>query len=445
MLVTPACFPSAELARNSQEHLQRTVKYGGRLQLPSPGETQALLVLERGAAVAGSGGWALWNSLVGDRELGPLATGGLTLQPALAERARNPLAYNSPARGYGLQNQYPDFHGEHGAREEGLGRDRKAVASVLGLPHPGLVAPITHGPVDMAQVVAEVLEELCLQMGITDPQEVQEFALFLIKREGEPLAWGGGARRQAGFQEAAYLPVVCVRATSQAGAGRTAGRAGPGCQGGLWTWAPHAGELVRPLWPHEYLNNVVDQDISLHSRRLGWGTPLHFDNPTYITTHYMQVSCRDPVTPQPQPAGGLTLGCSLQMEPCLGGGRPGPLPLTAVPPGAAGLPTGEAAGQPPGQRPTRQAGRPAAPQQAPRGPAVGVSVHTAPPLLPPLVPAAAEAHLSTYPKGLSFSPRIPHPIFQCQGRSTCTLRGLNLMGLESWRLRTPDLPTPSSS
>lgn len=138
MPVTLACFPSAELAQSSQEHLQRTVKYGGRLRLPSPGETQALLVLRRGggAAVAGTGGWALWDSLVGDRELGPLATGGLTLQPALAERARSPLASNSPARGYGLQNQYPDFHGEHGASEEGLGRDRKAVASVLPPPQP---------------------------------------------------------------------------------------------------------------------------------------------------------------------------------------------------------------------------------------------------------------------------------------------------------------------
>uniref|UniRef100_A0A673U992 Myosin XVB n=1 Tax=Suricata suricatta TaxID=37032 RepID=A0A673U992_SURSU len=81
-------------------------------------------------------------------------------------------------------------------------------------------------------VAAEVLEELCQQMGITDPQEVQEFALFLITKEGE---------------------------------------------------------LVRPLWPHEYLNSVVDQDGSLHSRRLSWETQLHFENPTYITTHYKQV------------------------------------------------------------------------------------------------------------------------------------------------------------
>lgn len=37
-----------------------------------------------------------------------------------------------------------------------------------------------------AQVAGEVLEELCGQMGITDLEEVQEFALFIIKGEGEP-------------------------------------------------------------------------------------------------------------------------------------------------------------------------------------------------------------------------------------------------------------------
>uniref|UniRef100_A0A8C8XIR8 Myosin XVB n=1 Tax=Panthera leo TaxID=9689 RepID=A0A8C8XIR8_PANLE len=116
--------PSQGLAQKSQEHLQHTVKYGGRQRLPSPGEIQAFLV------------------------------------------------------------------------------------------------------------AAEVLEELCRQMGITDPQEMQEFALFLIKKEGE---------------------------------------------------------LVRPLWPHEYLNSVLDQDVSLHSWRLSWETQLHFDHPTYITSHYKQV------------------------------------------------------------------------------------------------------------------------------------------------------------
>ncbi|XP_059234449.1 myosin XVB [Mustela nigripes] len=142
--------PSQELARRSQEHLQRTVKYGGRSRLPSPGETQAFL---KGQEVR-----------------------------SLLVRLPGGMDYKTSIRTF--------------------------------------------------TVAADVLEDLCQQMGITDPCEVQEFALFLIKREGE---------------------------------------------------------LVRPLWPHEYLNSVVDQDVSLHSRRLSWETPLHFENPTYTTTHYMQV------------------------------------------------------------------------------------------------------------------------------------------------------------
>lgn len=64
---------------------------------------------------------------------------------------------------------------------------------------------------------------------------------------------------------------------------------------------------MRPLWPHEYLNSVaVDKDVSVHSRRVSWESRLHFDNPTYISTHYSQVSpswpwwlCRWHSPPQP--------------------------------------------------------------------------------------------------------------------------------------------------
>lgn len=54
MLVTPAWLLPAELARTCQDHLQRTVKYGGRQRLPSPGEMQAFLVM--GVQVAGHSG-----------------------------------------------------------------------------------------------------------------------------------------------------------------------------------------------------------------------------------------------------------------------------------------------------------------------------------------------------------------------------------------------------
>lgn len=63
---------------------------------------------------------------------------------------------------------------------------------------------------------------------------------------------------------------------------------------------------MRPLRPHEYLNSVVvDPDVSVHSRRLGWESPLHFNNPTYISTHYSQVGATWPwavaqLTPAPQ-------------------------------------------------------------------------------------------------------------------------------------------------
>ncbi|XP_054173282.1 myosin XVB isoform X5 [Homo sapiens] len=143
--------PSQELARSSQEHLQRTVKYGGRRRMPPPGEMKAFL---KGQAIR-----------------------------------------------------------------------------LLLIHLPGGVDYRTN--IQTFTVAAEVQEELCRQMGITEPQEVQEFALFLIKEKSQ---------------------------------------------------------LVRPLQPAEYLNSVVvDQDVSLHSRRLHWETPLHFDNSTYISTHYSQV------------------------------------------------------------------------------------------------------------------------------------------------------------
>nr|XP_020136663.1 myosin XVB [Microcebus murinus] len=143
--------PSQELARSSQEHLQRTVKYGGRQRLPLPGEMQAFL--------------------------------------------------------------------------------KGQTAHLLLIHLPGGTDYKTN--IRTFTVAAEVLEEMCRQMGITEPQEVQEFALFLIKGEGK---------------------------------------------------------LVRPLRLGEYLNNVVmERDVSLHGRRLTWKTPLHFDNPTYVSTHYSQV------------------------------------------------------------------------------------------------------------------------------------------------------------
>uniref|UniRef100_A0A8C0DI85 MyTH4 domain-containing protein n=1 Tax=Balaenoptera musculus TaxID=9771 RepID=A0A8C0DI85_BALMU len=138
---------SQELARRCQEHLQRTVKYGGRRRLPSPGEMQAFLK-------------------------GQVAHLLLIRLPGGVEYKAN----------------IHTFTVSTGTRGRGWGDPGKPWASVLGTPLPSrslLPSPAPPSrPCPHVQVAAEVLEEMCGQMGITDPHEVQEFALFLIKGEG---------------------------------------------------------------------------------------------------------------------------------------------------------------------------------------------------------------------------------------------------------------------
>uniref|UniRef100_A0A7N4V5Q2 Myosin XVB n=1 Tax=Sarcophilus harrisii TaxID=9305 RepID=A0A7N4V5Q2_SARHA len=144
--------PGQELVQKCQEHLQRTVKYGGRQYLPSFGEIQAFL----------------------------------------KGQISRPLLLHLPG-----------------------GTEYKTVIQTF-------------------TVVREVLEEMCIQMGIRELLEVQEFAIFLIKGQGA---------------------------------------------------------LVRPLHPNKYLNDVVrESGVELHSRRLTWDSPLHYENEVYISTHYSQVS-----------------------------------------------------------------------------------------------------------------------------------------------------------
>lgn len=86
------------------------------------------------------------------------------------------------------------------AGPQGRGWDRGAMGiSSRGPPPPSL---LPSQPCPHVQVAAELLEELCRQMGIGDPQEVQEFALFLIKGDGEPPGLGR-KRGQAGLRELA--------------------------------------------------------------------------------------------------------------------------------------------------------------------------------------------------------------------------------------------------
>ncbi|XP_074121215.1 myosin XVB isoform X2 [Sminthopsis crassicaudata] len=143
--------PGQELAQRCQEHLQRTVKYGGRQSLPTIGETQAFLK---------------------------------------GQRSR-PLLLHLPG-----------------------GTEYKTVIQTF-------------------TVAREVLEEMCSQMGIREPLEVQEFAIFLIKGQDA---------------------------------------------------------LARPLHPNEYLNDVMrERGVELHSRRLTWDSPLHYENKVYVSIHYSQV------------------------------------------------------------------------------------------------------------------------------------------------------------
>uniref|UniRef100_A0A8C4YJQ7 MyTH4 domain-containing protein n=1 Tax=Gopherus evgoodei TaxID=1825980 RepID=A0A8C4YJQ7_9SAUR len=81
------------------------------------------------------------------------------------------------------------------------------------------------------QVAAEVVQEICEQMGINEQEEIQEFALFARK-------------------------------------------------------------VVRPVRQYEYIHDYLleDSSVILDLRRLSWKTPLHFENEIYISVHYSQVT-----------------------------------------------------------------------------------------------------------------------------------------------------------
>ncbi|XP_023957502.2 unconventional myosin-XVB isoform X2 [Chrysemys picta bellii] len=83
-------------------------------------------------------------------------------------------------------------------------------------------------------VAAEVVREICEQMGINEQEEIQEFALFASK---------------------------------------------------------NGGKMVRPVRQNEYIHDYLleDSSVILDLRRLSWKTPLHFENEIYINIHYSQV------------------------------------------------------------------------------------------------------------------------------------------------------------
>ncbi|KFP83628.1 Unconventional myosin-XV, partial [Acanthisitta chloris] len=81
-------------------------------------------------------------------------------------------------------------------------------------------------------VAKEVLQEICEQMGVGEPEEIQDFVLFALRSK-----------------------------------------------------------TVKPIKPEEYLHDYLLEDklVTLTLRRLLWRTPLHLENETYIDVHYGQM------------------------------------------------------------------------------------------------------------------------------------------------------------
>lgn len=78
--------------------------------------------------------------------------------------------------------------------------------------------------------------------------------------------------------------------------------------------------LVRPLYLNEYLNDVVrETGVELHSHRLTWHTPLHYENEVYISMHYSQVRPRPipkakPPLVLPELSGGMDVEEGVQVR-----------------------------------------------------------------------------------------------------------------------------------
>uniref|UniRef100_U3ITY7 Uncharacterized protein n=1 Tax=Anas platyrhynchos platyrhynchos TaxID=8840 RepID=U3ITY7_ANAPP len=104
----------------------------------------------------------------------------------------------------------------------------------LGLPGHG-----TYLLFSSLQVVKEIMQEICEQLGAGEPEEMQEFALFAIRSK-----------------------------------------------------------MVRPMRTEEYLHDYLLEDalVTVSLRRLTWKTPLHFENKIYTDVHYGQVSNKGTVS-----------------------------------------------------------------------------------------------------------------------------------------------------
>ncbi|KAG8129049.1 hypothetical protein E2320_015811, partial [Naja naja] len=99
--------------------------------------------------------------------------------------------------------------------------------------------------IKMFTVTADVLKQICEHIGVTELEEIQEFAILANKDKGKYT----GANGQLQYSK-----------------------------------------MIRPLHQEEYVLDFLleESSIELLFRRITWKIPLHFDNEIYINIHYNQ-------------------------------------------------------------------------------------------------------------------------------------------------------------
>lgn len=123
-----------------------------------------------------------------------------------------------------------------------------------------------------AQVALDVIEELCCEMGLQNPEALEEYILFVVTDRGEGLAgMGHTGQDKMGWDSHGGGMVATLRLL-----------------GGT-------GQSVRPLTRREYVLDVAaetefrDTSYTFWCRRVVWSQPLKFDNELYVIVHYNQV------------------------------------------------------------------------------------------------------------------------------------------------------------
>ncbi|XP_058845922.1 unconventional myosin-XVB-like [Acipenser ruthenus] len=91
-----------------------------------------------------------------------------------------------------------------------------------------------YGKISIFTVALELVSDLCAEMGVLQPQEIKEFAVYANRNQGQ---------------------------------------------------------VVRPIRPDEYIFDFLldDNTVTLWLKRVTWKAPLHFENDFYINVHYRQI------------------------------------------------------------------------------------------------------------------------------------------------------------